>query len=232
MASKPVVIKQTAQKTTGSAIIGQKPKAKPYDPLKDPAYQKAMNAHKQGLGPISVAVKNNPALAPVLTPLKTPSAPADYRTDPTYLEAIKNLQTRRNSALGYTDASGVFKKGSIDTEQDEYLANTGTNASGGYDESKIQTENPFSQAALLQKAWMNRDASSGMGMAARGQGYSGALQALRSSSESDKNQRKDALAKAVMNAIAGFSKRRTDAETDFNTGQIDAQREALGRLGT
>lgn len=94
----------------------------------------------------------------------------------------------------------------------------------------VEANNPFSQAALLVRAYRQQGNRTTNSLAARGQAQSSAMLSQRGEDAFGYQQGRDTLQKGLIRYLAGEARKRKQAGTDRDTTITDAGLSGLGAL--
>lgn len=113
----------------------------------------------------------------------------------------------------------------INYDRTDLSQTTGFNAEGGLD-----TTNPFSIAANLQRRYQQQQAGTTNSMAAAGQLYSGALRRARGEDYYQYQRSYDSARRDAARGFQGLTERQGQAYFNYATGLNQANSDRLGRL--
>lgn len=144
------------------------------------------------------------------------------------------------------DANVQQPTAAVDPAQDpDYIARhailgrtlTNTNTALGQDAAQIEnvygfgadTSNPFSRQALLRQAFQNQQRGTTNNLAARGQLYSGAYSNQQGIDTRNNDIGVDAAKRAYQDALTDVGRRKTNAQTAYESGDLGALQAARDR---
>lgn len=203
----PRVTGRTQQPTTGHGRIVRGPSL---SQVFAPSWGRPPGGSKGGGGATAPAAPAAPA-APGYSLSNLP-------VDASYDQAIALLQRQRAENL--TALVGERTRGLSD-----YGFQEGPNGTLTFDPN-----NPFSKAALLKKAYDTNRRSTANSMAAGGQLYSGARQNALDLVGRNQLQAEDAQQKTLQAFLASNTRRRGQAQTDYETAAGQAYGDRLSRF--
>lgn len=172
--------------------------------------------------PVSKPVAAKPVATPGAPPAATTTAAAPGSTplpvDPAYDQTEGGLRRRRDEAIAGYQAqrtSGLLDYGY-------------TEGAGGL---QFDANNPYSQAALMQKHYTQARGQSNSNFAAAGHLYAGANQGATNEINAQEGQAQDSLQKAMARFLAGNTANQATAGTDYELGVGGAMGDRVGRAG-
>lgn len=198
--------------------------------LRRPTRSVASNAvGKPGIDPATLAaVTGSPAPDPFAPGPDAAYLAALGANTATYANILAQLPGLLSSAAADYGYTVNYTPGARDAQGN--VDPNDPNSIGTYSIGGIDPNNPNSRAAALQRAYQNQQRGNTNSYAARGQGYSGALQNAQNDATTTYGANEAANERSFANLISGYFNNAGSARTNALTGNASAVGDLANRM--